>query len=240
MYPPNIKRFTENYLTGLRSYLTADLPTSFQTAHELGSDALTHGLGILGLARIHDVAFTSLLSPNISAIGDEELGLRANMFFTEVILPIEKTHATALNTRVKIEQASDQLSQHTRALNHSNREIQEEIIIRRHAEVALKSCEKAAILEREESLILKQKLQDIMRKILLAVEEERSKMSLALQREVAQVLLVIKIRLLALENKASANQVSLSQEITASHWLVASASRTLNHLIREFSSHHDS
>jgi signal transduction histidine kinase len=240
MYPPTINDFAKNYLSGLRNYLTADLPMSFQTAHEIGSDALTHGLEILGLARIHDVAFNSLLTSNISTLSDEELGLRADLFFTEVILPIEKTHAAALNTREEIEQASDQLSQHTRALSHSNRVIQEEIMIRRHAEIALKYCESSAIQEQEESLMLKQKLQEMMRKILLAVEEERSKMSLTLQHEVAQVLLVIKVRLLALENEASVNQVQFSKEITATHWLVETASKTLNHLIREFSSHHDS
>lgn len=240
MYPTPIKSLTENYLIGLRSYLTADLPTSIQTAHEFCSDALTHGLEILRITKIHDVAFTSLLIPNISAISDEELGLKAKTFFNEVILTIEETHDTTLNTRVEIEQASDKRSQHTRVMNQSNREIQEEFIICRHAEFALKSCEKTTIQEREGSLILKPKLQDIMRKILLAAEEERSKIGLVLQREVVQVLLVIKIRLLALENKVSANHVSLSQEITASHWLVETTSRTLNHLIREFSSHHDS
>ncbi len=103
---------------------------------------------------------------------------------------------------------------------------------------ALKTSEKSASDEQAESLILEQQLQGIVRKIFCANEAERTKMSQVLQHEIAQALLGIKSKLLALESGVSANQLSLSQEINTAHCLVKTSEQTLSNLIREFSSHH--
>ncbi len=238
MDTPTTKRLAANYLEGLRAYLTDGPATGFRLAHEIGSKAVVNGLEILALARIHDTASEALLPPYATPDMREELATRASGFFTEAILPIEKTHATALDARVELAQAADQLHQHTLALEYSNREIQHEITSRHHAEAALKTSEKTASDEQAESLILEQQLQGTVRKILRANEAERTKMSQVLQHEIAQALLGIKIKLVALESEVSANQLSLSQEINTTHWLVETSAQTLSNLIREFSSHH--
>ena len=238
MDTPTTKRLAANYLEGLRAYLTDGSAIGFRLAHEIGSEAVVNDLEILALARIHDAACETLLPPNATPDMREELAARASGFFTEAILPIEKTHATALEARVELDQATDQLHQHTLALEDSNREIQQEITSRHHAEAALKTSEKSASVEQAESLVLEQQLQGIVHKILCANEVERTKMSQVLQHEIAQALLGIKIKLLALESEVSANQLSLSQEINTTHWLVETSAQTLSNLIREFSSHH--
>jgi len=235
----SIKRLPDKYVAGLRSHLTDEAAVGFRLAHELGGEAVVNGIEILGLARIHDAAFAALLPPDASPLTREELTVRANGFFTEAILPIEKTHASSLDARVEFDQTSDQLHQHTLALEDSNREIQEAIIARQQAEAALKTSEKTASDEHAESLILEQQLHDIVRKILCANEEDRTKMSQVLQHEIAQALLGIKIRLLALESEVSANHFNLSKEITSTHWLVETSAKTLSRLLREFSNHHE-
>lgn len=238
MDTPPTKRLAANYLDGLRAYLANGPATGFRLAHEIGSQAVVNGLEILALARIHDMACEALLPPDATPDMREELEAQAGGFFTEAILPIEKTHATALDAKVELAQVADQLHQHTLALEDSNREIQQEITSRHHAEAALKTSEKSASDEQAESLILEKKLQGIVRKILCANETERTKTSQILQHEIAQGLLGIKIKLLTLESEASANQLSLSQEINTTHWLVETSAQTLSNLIREFSSHH--
>lgn len=240
MDSPSIKRIYGMYLAGLRAYLTDEAAADFRLAHELGSEAVVSGLEILALARIHDAALKALLPPAASPAEREELAVRASGFFTEAILPIERTHATALDAKLELDQASDQLRQHTLALEESNREIHQEIAARHHAEAALVTSEKTASDEQAESQMLEQQLQDSVRRILCATEEERTKMSQVLQHEIAQALIGIKVRLLALESEASANQLSLSHEITTTHWLVETSAKTLSSLIRQFSDHHHS
>ena len=237
---PSTKHLYGMYLAGLRAYLADEATAGFRLAHELGSEAVVNGLEILALARIHEAAINAITLPVTSAAERELLTVRASVFFTEAIFPIESTHTTARHTKIEIDQASDQLRQHTLALEESNREIHEEITARHHAEAALKTSEKTASEEHAESQMLEQQLQQSVRRILCATEEERTKMSQVLQHEIAQALLGIKVRLLALGSEASANQLSLSQEITTTHWLVETSAKTLSRLIREFSEHHHS
>ncbi len=232
------QRLSEKYLAALRSYLQDGSTIGFRLAHELGGEAVINGLEILGLARIHDAAFEVLLPPSATPAEREQLALRASGFFTEAIIPIENTHPTALDATLKIDQAADQLHQHTQALEYSNREIRQEITTRQLAEAALKTSEKSTTAKQAESRIVEQHLQEIVRKILCANEKERTMMSQILQHEIAQALLGIKIKLLALESEASANQLSLSEKITTTHWLVETSAQTLSNLIREFSIHH--
>jgi signal transduction histidine kinase len=227
------QRLSASYLAALRTYLMDGGTIGFRLAHEIGSDAVVSGLQILALARIHDAAVETLLPPDPTPEERDQLALLASRFFTEAIFPLEKTHATA-----ELAQAAEQLHQHTQALELSNRQIQQQITTRHHAEAALETSEKSATAEQAESLIVEQQLQEIVRKILCANEEERTKMSQVLQHEIAQALLGIKIKLLALESEATANQLSLTEEINTTHWLVETSAQTLSNLIREFSNHH--
>ncbi len=229
------QRLSVSYLAALRTYLMDGATIGFRLAHEIGNEALVSGLEILALARIHDAAVEKLLPPDPTPEEHDQLALLASRFFAEAIFPLEKTHATA-----ELAQAAEQLHQHNQALEHSNRQIRKQITTRHHAEAALKTSEKSAIAGRAESLIVEKQLQEIVRKILCANEEERTKMSQVLQHEIAQALLGIKIKLLALESEASANQLSLTEEINTTHWLVETSAQTLSNLIREFSSHHAS
>lgn len=232
------RRLAANYLAALRAYLKDDVPTDFRLAHELGSQAVVNGMEILGLARIHDAAFEALPPPVACLPERELLAIHASNFFTEAILPIENTHPSALDAKVELDQATDRLEQHTLALEDSNREIQQQITTRQHAEAALKTFEESAGEEQAESLLLEKHLQEIVRKILCANEEQRATMSQILQHEIAQALLAIKIKLLALESEVSAKQLSLSQEINTTRWLMETSAKTLSQLIREFSSQH--
>jgi len=83
----------------------------------------------------------------------------------------------------------------------------------------LKKSEHATGKLLEESRLLERQLQAMAHKILLADEETRRKMSLQLNDEIAQPLLGIHVRLLALKIEAEANHTSLTKDITATQLL---------------------
>ncbi|MFZ4768262.1 MAG: histidine kinase, partial [Roseimicrobium sp.] len=102
---------------------------------------------------------------------------------------------------------------------------------------ALKTSEKASSLLLKESRLLEQHLQDMARQLLSAQEEERRRMSLQLQDDIAQTLLGIHVRLLALKTEASANHAVLTKEITTTQRLVAASVKTIKRFAREFGIH---
>ncbi len=75
---------------------------------------------------------------------------------------------------------------------------------------------------------LQEHLQALTRQILTAEEEERMTMSLTLQDEIAQTLLGIHVRLLALQREVSASAEDFQNEIAATQRLVLESVTTIN------------
>ena len=82
-------------------------------------------------------------------------------------------------------------------------------------------------------------LQEMTRKILLANEDEREKMSLQLQNEIAQTLLGIHVRLLVLKKEAAVSDASLAREIAATERLVEESVKSINRFADEFGIPHE-
>lgn len=221
------------YLEALRTYLEENPQASLQVAHGLGVQAADMGLETLDMAKMHESAIATLAVPGSCPTRDD-MNRRAETFFTEAILPIEKTHSAALADNKELLQVVSALDQRTLELASSNRELQEGITERKTAEAALKtSAEHSAELLRE-SRLLEAQLQDIARKILSANEEERKKMSHQLQDEIAQTLLGIHVRMIALKKEAADNHAGLSEEIAITQLLVEESVTTIHRLTREF------
>ena len=77
------------------------------------------------------------------------------------------------------------------------------------------------------------------RKILSAHEDERKKMSLQLNDEVAQTLLGIHVRLLVLKEEAAANEASFTQGLADTQRLVGKSLQTINRIAAEFGIPHE-
>ena len=75
---------------------------------------------------------------------------------------------------------------------------------------------------------LQQHLEVLARQILTAQEEERKQMSLTLQDEIAQTLLGIHVRLLALQREASAGEADFQDEIAATRRQVLESVKIIN------------
>lgn len=234
----HLSNLSEHYLVALRNHLGQSPPADFQTAHGMGSEALSMGLETLDLAVVHDKALARLLPRGVSSLDDRDMIARAAAFFTESITPIERTHRVAMEAIADLNQLNETLHLRILDLEDSHRELQHEITVRESSEVALKSSELASSRLLMESRLLERQLQDMAQKILISQEIEKKKMSLQLHDEIAQTLLGIHVRLLTLKEEALANHTDLAKEIANTQRLVEQSVNTINRLAREFGTPH--
>jgi signal transduction histidine kinase len=235
MNPSNTHRMADIYLAALRSYLQHGTPSDTRAAHDLGSQALASGLDTLDLAKIHDQTLLTLLTESPSSVPPEDLTRRAEVFFTEAIMPIEGTHRLALEAATDMQQASSSLERRTLDLADSRRVLREQIAGRRIAEDALRINEDASSQLLKDSRMLEEHLQGMARKVLSANEAERRKMSLQLNDEIVQSLLAINLRMLALKKEVADNHADLTREIAVTQRLVEDSAQIIRHLADEFS-----
>jgi signal transduction histidine kinase len=204
-------------------------PAGLLAAHELGKTAVADGLETLGLARIHEFALVELSLPAAPSPSRDDLINRAAVFFTEAITPIEETHCAAHQLNVA-------LDERTRDLADSNRERQQQVVGRTHAEAALRDSEATFGQLLKDSRELEQHLQKVAHQTLAAIEAEQKKMSHQLNDEIAQTLLGINIRLLTLKQQIAISHENLNQEITATRNLIEQSLTLINRIAHEFNS----
>ena len=230
----NRNKLAGQYLAALRSYVEHGAASNAQATEDVGVNAVAMGLETLDMAKMHDEALASMNTSGQST--DAATTKMASAFFDEVITPIEKTHSLAVDAAADLDQMKEKLGEQTKALADSKREIQQEVKDRGTAEAALKTSEKASGQLLRDSRLLEAHLQDMARKILAANEDERKKMSLQLQDEIAQTLLGIHVRLLALKKEVAASKANVTHEIALIQRLVAHSVTIINRLAKEFGS----
>ena len=226
----NLIQLSRRYTSALRKHLKQGQGASLRPARELGRHAVTIGLETLDVARIHERALASLeASSNRDGIIE-----RAEVFFTEAITPIEKTHHAALKTNVRLSRLSKTLDRRTVDLAASNRSLQRGIVRRKTVEEALKKSQEHSKRLLEESRRLQKHLQRLTHQILSAQEDKRKKISHDLQDEIAQTLLGINVRLVTLKKDAAANTEGFKKEIASTQRLVDKSVRSIKQFAREF------
>jgi signal transduction histidine kinase len=240
MNETTLSRLSGRYLAALRVHAEDGPNASLTVAHEMGDQAVADGLDTLDLAKIHDQALAILISPDSSPLTQHDMTTRAEEFFTEASIPVEATHRAVLDATDQLKKVTGELSRRTKDLADTNLQLQRGITDRRSAEAALRTVAELPGQALEESLLLEASLQERARSILAANEEERKKMSLQLQDEIAQTLLGIHVRLLALKKESAASKAGINEEIAATQKLVEQSLKTISRFSLEFGAHHES
>jgi signal transduction histidine kinase len=228
-------RLSQQYVTALRNYLKRGLRASLQPARGLGRKAMASGLETLDVVRVHEAALASLEASR----SQDGVIKRAQVFFTEVITPIETTHRAARETTGDLNRLTKTLSRRTAELAASGRHLKRGIAQRKAAEEALKKSGKHRTDLLEQSRLVQEHLRHLTRQILLAQEDKRTKISRELHDEIAQTLLGINVRLLALKNEATTNAKGLKKEIANTRRLVEKSKKTLSRFVGELGKQHD-
>ncbi len=221
---------SRRYVTALQTHLKQGRRGSLRPALGLGRRAVALGLETLELARMHERAVSTL---ELSDGKDGEIE-RAQVFFTEALTPIVETHRATRQSKIELNRLNETLNRRTLELAGTNRQLQRGIRRRESVEAALKkSGERYAGLLKE-SLHLQEGLRQLTHRVMGSQEEERKKISLELQNEVAQTLLGINVRLISLKQEARRNTKGLKKEIASTQRLVVESARSVRRAARGF------
>jgi hypothetical protein len=132
-----LSEWSRRYLAALQKHLKEGSRASLKPARGLGRQAVASGLHKLAVAMMHTQALAKLVAPHYSAGTKDELIKRAEIFFVEVMAPIEKTQRVAMETRVQLNLLNQTLRQRTKELAAANRQLQREMVRHQAAEEAL-------------------------------------------------------------------------------------------------------
>ena len=191
------------------------------------------GLETLDLARIHEQALAALLSPEDPGAAWEASVRQAGSFFAEAIIPIEKTHRTALQTSRHLHQTNELLRRRSADLAASNRQLRREIAQRKSAQESLRRSEQHYRQLLEQSRQMQERLRLLSRQLLSAQEEERKKISRELHDVIAQTLSIINVRLAALKKEAAFDTEGLEKSIARTQQLVTQSVEIVHRFARE-------
>ena len=224
---------SQQYATALQKHLKQGLRASLQPALGLGRRAVALGLETLELARIHERAIVTLEA----ASGKDGIQKRAEIFFTEAIIPIVETHRTARQSKIQLNRLNEKLGRRTVELATTNRLLQRGIIRRKSVEAALKISGIHYTKLLKDSLQLQAGLRQLTHQVLAAQEDERKKISRELQDEIAQTLLGINVRLLTLKQEARTNTKGLKNEIASTQRLVLKSAKSVRRVANKLGLH---
>ena len=229
---PKMTGLSRRYHAALRKHLEQGPRASLQPAQGLGRRAMALGLETLDLARIHEQALVTLASSH-ALFTRNGMIKRAGTFFAEAITPIEKTHRTAREANVHLDQLNRSLRQRSVELTASNRQLKREVAQRKTAEKSLRNSEQHSGQLLAQSQHLQEQLRHLSRRLLLAQEEERKRISRELHDEIAQTLTGINVRLAALKTEATRDTKGLQNKISSAQRMVEKSVDIVHRFARE-------
>ena len=230
-----LTRLSRRYASALRKHLKQGPQASLRPARGLGQQAVSLGLETLDVAKIHEGALADLEASS-SRDGIIE---RAEIFFAEAVSPIEKTHQAALKAKTHLLQVHKRLDRRTMDLAARNRSLKQGIAQRKAVESALRKSSDHSQKLLEESQHLQQHLQHLAHQIMSAQENNRRTISRDLRDEIAQTLLGINVRLIALKKDAGANAESLQKEIAITRRIVDKSMKSIRRFAHEVGKDHE-
>jgi signal transduction histidine kinase len=223
----------QQYEIALRRYLTQRPSSHSKVAVKLGRKLVALGLETLDVVLIHEkVLIKQSLNADSPAQKDRVIK-RAGQFFADVISPLEEGHRVAIEANVQLSRMNAALSQRTRDITRSNRQLTKEIARRKVVEETLLKSKQQSRTLLSQSWLLQEKLRRLSRRVLLVQEEERKRISRELHDVVAHVLTGINVRLAALKIEASNNTKGLGRKITTTQRLVEKSVDIVHRFARE-------
>jgi hypothetical protein len=230
--------WSRRYRLALRRHLALGAASSLLAAPTLGRQAAALGLETLDVALIHGQALQSLIRPGRASGTRQTLSARAKAFFAEAIVPIERTHSAARKADVRVGRLTRILRQRTAESATSTRHLARGTARRKAVEEALRKSKNHRTALQRESAHRLQRLRHRMRSLLSVQEGKRLHTSRELRDEVAQGLLAIHIRLLALKKAVRSRTRTVEFEIAETLRLVRQSAKRLHRKTHDLATNH--
>jgi signal transduction histidine kinase len=229
MKQKNLIRLSQQYETALEKHLKCGPGASLEPALRLGRAAVVLGLDTLELARMHEQALVTL---SLTKVKNAFTKL-ARIFFAAANAVIEQTHRAAQEGKARLRRSQAALGLRTEELAVSNRELLRGVAQRKVlADAAMKNGQHYQ-QSLKESLHLQKRLRQLTHRVMVTQEDERRHISHELQDDIAQTLLGINVRLLALKQHSRTNTKSFKDEIASTQRLVMKSAQSVRRVARE-------
>ncbi|HTI99581.1 MAG TPA: hypothetical protein VL527_11920 [Dongiaceae bacterium] len=213
-----ILRLSQRYEAALRTYLKLGLRVDLRPAVRLGRQALTLGLTVPEVTRIHQLASASLQP----APGKKRTARHAELFLAGTLAPLTSP-----------DRAGRPLGRRTAKLTALHRRLWHGVVRRKRVAAALKKRGRHYAKLLEAAVHRLADARQLTHRVLATQEADRGKMSRELQNEVAQTLLGINVRLLELQRDAWRNTAGFKNEIASTQRLVVKSARSVRRIARK-------
>jgi signal transduction histidine kinase len=232
MNDPN-GRLTQQYLAGLKKYLTHGNERALHQAYELGRKTIADGLGVIDMAKIHEDVLLSLLPATASAQESLKVARTAGEFLTESLSPFEITHRGFRDANRSLRHLNETLEDRNRQLAAANQNLKQEISERRRIERELRESEEHFRALFNQAKLMQENLRYLSSQIIRVQEEERKRISRELHDEVGQALTAVNVNLAVLKKAITGNRKALRRKIADAQSLLEHTMEAVHDFSRE-------
>jgi signal transduction histidine kinase len=226
---PKLSRLAADYKAALLQFLADEV--DLKAARRLGQRAVRLGLETLGLAKVHEEALSKVMvSEGVPSVG---VARRCVKFFAEAALPMEETHRGVIEVNEHLQVMLETLTERTVELARSNEALQDEVARRRVVEDSLRISELTTSQLLKKSRQMQEELRQLSRRLIVAQEQERQRISRDLHDVVAQALTSINLRLAALKSHTLEGAKDLHKKIAATQRLVEKSVAIVHRFARD-------
>lgn len=228
-----LKILSQQYVAALRRHLQHGTQASLKPALKLGGRAMHLGLEESDVELMHAQAIAALKLVDRT----HRTTRQAGSFLIKALAPILKRHHSLRRRKPVRDRQDTALDQGGAKMAALNLQLKRRVVRHKDVEASLRKCGEQCTKLLKGALPKREGLRQLAHRILLTQEEERRRLSLKLQDDIAQTLLSINVHLLNLRTAANGNEANLLKKVTLAQQLVEDSIKSINRFARELDAH---
>lgn len=228
-----LSALSRRYLAALQEFIEQGAHSRPEAARLLGEEAVLLGMETPALAGMHRAELASLDLPDRASTDGKRQTRRAARFLAAASRVTENAPCPAKAAPARRGQPRATLTQRTTQLSAINHLLERGLARRKAAALALRSRGRRNARALRDSQQLQARLRHLLRQLLHTQESSRKKLSHQLQDEIAQTLLGINVRLLALKTSNHGDIDRLTKTIASTQRVVEQFTRSISRLAQE-------
>jgi signal transduction histidine kinase len=220
--------FPVTYHEALADFLAHPDESTLQQAYELGRAAMTAGLGIGDVIRLHHRAMAEGALPT-----DEPRSVNSlESFLLEALAPFEAAYRGFRGARERLQQINGVLAQRNDELSRSNLHLEQEVRTRQRVEGALRESKDHYFRLFQQAHAMERDLRELSGRVLSAQEDERKRISRELHDEIGQALTAVNVAVAMLKRQAQSDD-AFAKRVAEAEQLIAQTMETVHCFARE-------